>query len=311
MTDWDRAGLPPAAVARLERARRSGVASSLLPVAGQAGLRASGLRFVGEVMGCIVEHIGWQGYGGCGVYFANTGIGGRLGAPPFASSGAGLAPPPTTGGGSGYTGFAPYVAALRAGWDGAIGRMLTECRAIGGDGVVGVSLTERHLGDGNREFVALGTAVAGNGGVRPQTPFATELGGQDVAKLLHSGWVPVAALVAVSVAIRHDDWSTLQAASMFAPNVEVTGFTELANFTRAEVRAELARQTRASGADGAVLSAPVRLEMHGIEVGEGHTDHVAEATVRATAVARVPGRGAPSSTARPLSILPLRRTERR
>ena len=42
-------------------------------------------------------------------------------------------------------------------------RMLLECQSLGGDGVVGVRLEQRHLGQGNREFVALGTAVRAAG----------------------------------------------------------------------------------------------------------------------------------------------------
>ncbi len=42
-----------------------------------------------------------------------------------------------------------------------------------------------------------------------------------------------------------------------------------------------ARQT---GAEGAILTRPMRLEIHELEAGEGHRDHVGMATVVATSV---------------------------
>ena len=58
-TDWDGQGLPPAALARMERGRSSAVRSSLLSVPGHVGVEACGFSVVGEVMGCIVETIGF------------------------------------------------------------------------------------------------------------------------------------------------------------------------------------------------------------------------------------------------------------
>ena len=54
-TDWDGQGLPPAAMARMERGRSSAVRSSLLSVPGHVGVEACGFSVVGEVMGCIVS----------------------------------------------------------------------------------------------------------------------------------------------------------------------------------------------------------------------------------------------------------------
>ena len=156
MADWDGRGLPPVAAARLERARRSGVKTSLLSVPAHTGVMAAGFTPVGEVMGCIVAHLGWSGYGGCGWAY-------------------GMAPPQytiTSTNSRGYFGFGPYVDAKRSAWASAINRMLAECAALGGDGVVGVRLTESDLTEGNREFVALGTAVRSQG-QHPAAPDAT------------------------------------------------------------------------------------------------------------------------------------------
>ncbi|MGH9295432.1 MAG: heavy metal-binding domain-containing protein [Acidimicrobiales bacterium] len=296
-SDWDGQGLPPAAAARVERARASGVRSSLLAVPAQAGLDAAGLSPVGEVMGCLVEHIGWQGYAGCG-WMGGVGMG------PLAGLGTSFQTL-VAGPGSSF-GFAPYVDALDAGWQGAIGRMLAECAALGGDGVVGVRLEEHHLGNGNREFVALGTGVRGRSGPRLRRPFATTLDGQDVAKLLHSHWVPAGIVVAITVGIRHDDYRTRQTSYYGAGNVEVPGFTDLVGRTREGVRQELSRRCAGVGADGAILTTPMWLSVHELEVSEGHTDHAAEAGAVATLVRHFGRRGERPARAPALPILPLR-----
>lgn len=295
---WDGRGLPPAAAARLERARRSGVTSSLLAVDSQAGLDSAGLAPVGEVMGCLVQHIGWQGYAGCGWY---GGFGGALGTPfqvttQVATPGAGLS-------------FSPYVDALDGGWRGAIGRMLEECRELGGDGVVGVRLEERHLDQGNREFSALGTAVRSLGPTHTRRPFATTLAGQEVAKLLQARWVPAGILVCLALGIRHDDYRTRQATFWSAGNVEVPGYSELVGNVREGCRQLLRRRCAEAGAEGAVLTSPMSLSIHELEIAEGHTDHAAIASLVATTIAYFgrPGAGGPPPHPHPLVILPLDR----
>src|SRR5947208_1615301 len=77
------------------------------------------------------------------------------------------------------------------------------------DGVTTVRLSVNHLGQDNREFVALGTAVRGSGDVPLERPFVTDLPGAGVAKLLQAGWVPVSIAFGISVAVSHDDYATL------------------------------------------------------------------------------------------------------
>lgn len=268
----DGSGLPPQAVARLERARTSHVTSSLLSVAGQVGVDLCGLDPVGEVMGCIVEHIGFSGYGGCGW------------------NGYGYAPTRTitsgSGSSSGWGGFGPYADALYRGYDTAIVRMLTEARDLGGDGVVGVRITERRMGEDNREFMALGTAVRSLGKTHLKRPFATTLAGQDVAKLMMAGWVPAGICVGISVGVRHDDYQTRMAARAYTTNIEVPGYTELLNEVRSDARRELARRVAGFGAQGAILSGSLTTSIHEIEPGENHIDHIGVATVIGTAITR-------------------------
>lgn len=295
MTEWDGRGLPPGAAARLERARTSGVRSSLLAVDAQAGLDASGFVAVGEVMGCLVQHLGWQGYAGCGFYGMGAGYG---------LAGPGQFQTLVAGRGS-QMGFAPYVDALNAGWEGAIDRMLAECSALGGDGVVGVRVEEKHLGSGNREFSVLGTAVRSLTGEHTRRPFATTLQGQDVAKLLHSHWVPAAIVVAIAVGIRHDDYRTRQASFYGAGNVEVPGYSDLVGKVREEARRELERRCAGIGADGAILTSPMWLSIQELEIAEGHTDHAAEAGVVGTALCHFGRRGTAPTRPPAIMVLPL------
>ncbi|MFC4947660.1 heavy metal-binding domain-containing protein [Pseudonocardia sp. GCM10023141] len=264
MADWDGRGLPPVAAERARRAAAGGAWTSLLSAPAAAGLEAAGFDPVGEVMGSMVQRIGWAGYRGCGVY----GIGGGYGVQPTS-----------------FTGFAPYADALNRGYTTAMDRMLQEASTIGADGVVGVRLTTTRMDNNAREFTALGTAVRARSATRPLRVFSTDLPGQDVAKLVAAGWIPTDLVFGLSVAIRHDDWATRQQSSWAAGNTEVSGYTELITHTRADARARFGRHVRATGADGAVVSS-MDLQTWSIEPGENHRDHVAEASVFGTALAR-------------------------
>jgi uncharacterized protein YbjQ (UPF0145 family) len=282
----------------MERGRAGGPHASLFGISGQAALEACGFSVAGEVMGCIVEHIGFTGYGGCG-YYGQGSYGGGLGG--GMARGA-YQPAVRTSSGGGYAGFAPYVDALYHGYDTAVLRMLLECRDLHGDGIVGVRLEQRHLGQDNREFIAYGTAVRSHGPTRPKNLFSTTLAAHDVAKLLHGGWAPAAIAIGISLSIRHDDWVTLQQARTWSGNSEVSGYTDLVNHVRNDARKQFARRTAAYGADGAIMSG-MSLDIWDIEPGEGHRDHVALSFVQGTAIARFhQGAVAPTSSLTVLSL---------
>jgi uncharacterized protein YbjQ (UPF0145 family) len=304
-TEWNGQGLPPAAQARMERGRAGGPPASLFGISGQAALEACGFSVVGEVMGCIVQHIGFTGYGGCGYYGGmGMGYGGAGGWAAGANRGyAGNARPSVqTSSGGGFAGFAPYVDALYHGYDTAVLRMLLECRDLHGDGVVGVRLEQRRLGQDNREFIAYGTAVRSHGKTRPANLFSTTLPAHDVAKLLHGGWAPAAIAIGIALSIRHDDWTTLQQTRTWAGNSEVSGYTDLVNHVRHGARQQFHRRTAAYGADGAIMSG-MTLDIWEVEPGEGHRDHVALSFVEGTAVARFhEGTVAPTSSLKILSL---------
>ncbi|HEY0448486.1 heavy metal-binding domain-containing protein [Actinophytocola sp.] len=289
MTGWNGTGLPPVAAQRVQRAAQGGPWTSLLSVPAAAGLRVAGLEPAGEVMGSMVQQISLVG-ASCGTYW--PGPGGWVAGGPVAAP-------------LGPRGFGPYLDALNLGYATALDRMTQEATALGADGIVGITLATVPLG-GAVEFTALGTAVRAPGHQRPGRVFTTALSGQDVAKLMTAGWVPAVLVYGISVAVRHDDWQSRAQASWGAGNVEVDGYTQLIGHTRADARARLARQTRATGADGAIVSS-MGLRLWSVEPSERHRDHVAEATVFGTAIARFATTATPAA-GRPLTILPLHHT---
>lgn len=302
MVDWDGHGLPKVAAERMVRFARSGLRTSLLSVPGAAGVETAGFDTVGEVMGCIVEHIGFAGWGGCG-YYGVGGFGGVFGGGLPGGFAGPLGGGTVTSSRGGLVGYGPYVDALHRGYRTALARMVREAEAMGADGVVGVRLPVTGLGANNREFLALGTAVRARSRIRPARVFTTDLPGQDFAKLLQAGWVPVDLAIGISVAIRHDDWVTRRQSAWGAGNTEVLGYTELVTHVRHEARERFDAAIRAVDADGGIVS-DMGLCIWEIEPSEGHRDHVAESTVVGTAVAQYhAGSAAPS---RSMTILPLR-----
>ena len=283
---WDGTGLPPMARARLDRP--GSVRGSLLSVGAAVGVEAVGLRPIGDVMGVIVQHVGWQGLG-CPSY----GAGGSWRAARTVVSGSG----------GGWAGLGGYAKALYNGYDSALGRLMQEATALGAHGVVGVTFGVSAMGQGNREFLALGTAVRADLPVRQQAPFSTLLSGQDTAKLLLAGWVPVAATLGLAVGIRHDDLLMQRQAKAWRTNSEVEGYTELVSATRVGARRELDARVGASGADGAVIDL-MSTQVHTVEPTDSHKDHVAECYLLGSSIA---GLGLPYPVAaRSLAVLPVR-----
>src|SRR5215469_8558756 len=219
--DW----LPDVAKARLARYDATGLKTSLLSVAGAVGIESVGLHPVGEVMGCIVQNIGWTGG-------MNYGMGGFVGS----------------------VSFQPYVQALYHGYDTALGRMTTEAKAMGADGIVGIRLTRSALAESTHEFMALGTAVRARSQRRPRRLFTTDLPGQDLAKLMHAGWVPVRIAIGIAVESQFLDWASRSQMSMMAGNTEVGAYTQLINRVRAKARQSFAGHARSARADGAIVA---------------------------------------------------------
>ncbi|MGW5479968.1 heavy metal-binding domain-containing protein [Streptomyces sp. NPDC004008] len=304
--DWTGDGLPPAAAARIAEVGGSGTWSSALSTGEFAALRAVGFEPVGQVMGSAVYHVGRSGrywgyhdclYGGMQYAFSSD-------PAPIALSGRGA---PSAG----------LVEVLDRARRSALDRMTAECSALGGDGVVAAQLTAApFVAQPNcLEFKVIGTAVRAAGTVRAPVPFTCHLDGQGFAKLVTAGWVPVELLYGMSVGVRHDDFRT-RAQTRSWSNTEVSGWSELVQAVRSDARAHLRAQTGRRGGDGVILFAG-HLRIWGEPCmrrsNDDQKDHVAEATLLGTTVARFTAREEPPRT---LTVMPLdperrRRTMRR
>jgi uncharacterized protein YbjQ (UPF0145 family) len=248
-----------------------------------AAIRSVGFSPVGQVLGSAVYNVGWS-YSGCGAY---TGIGGFAGQ---------------------WT-VAPVVAVpatqqlLNEARHRAVARMRDECAGLGGDGVVGVRLALRPFYGNGLEFIAIGTAIRADGDKRPRQPFTSDLTGQDFAKLIRSGWVPVALVQGVGAVMRHDDWRMRNQQTSWV-NQEIQGTTELVHVARGAARDSLAADGRRYGGHTVLLQRmDLRIgEQRCASVQEGE-DHTATAFLWGTAV--VPFKTRASLEAPPLMMMRL------
>ncbi len=299
--EWTGAGLPPVAAARIDGVRRSGTWSSALSTGEFAALRAVGFEPVGQVMGSAVYHVGrsgrYWGYHDC--LYAGAGYA-------FASSYARVA---LSGRDAPSAGLVQVLDQARRA---ALDRMTAECTALGGDGVVAAQLTVApFVAQPNcLEFKVIGTAVRAAGTVRAPHPFTCHLDGQGFAKLVTAGWVPVELLYGMSIGVRHDDFGT-RAQTRSWNNTEVSGWSDLVQAVRSDACAHLRAQGGRRGGDGVILSAgDLRIWREScMRSGNNEQeDHVAEATLVGTTVARFTASRRPPRT---LTVMPLDPEKRR
>jgi uncharacterized protein YbjQ (UPF0145 family) len=268
--------LPPAARARLAEINKSGTWSSALTTEEFAAIKSVGFEPVGQVLGAAVYNMGWTGGYGCpsGYFgsFNRMASAWRPGYTSLSSSGSNAM-------------YAPLVQTMYASRRAAIDRMAAECAALGGHGVVGVRLKIGRFPAGGLEFHAIGTAVRAPGGVPLRQPFTSDVSGQDFAKLINDGAVPVSLVLGISIGTRHDDWLTRSQTRWGAGNMEVGGYTELVNMTRHDARSQLQADVSRHGGEGVVIQAmDLRIGERECQAQEGARDHIAEATFIGTAI---------------------------
>jgi uncharacterized protein YbjQ (UPF0145 family) len=302
-TQWSGQGLPPVAQARVDGIHASGTWGSSLSTDEFAAIKEAGFDPVGQVLGAAVYNMGYRGAYGCpsGVVFGSYN---RL-QPRWQPGYTSLSSQPGAM-------YAPMVQTMYAARRKAISRMVAECAALGGHGVVGVRLSIRRFQFGvAMEFNAIGTAVRARGAAPPlQRPFTSDLSGQDFAKLIADGVVPVGLVLGISIGSRHDDWMTRSQTRWTAGNTEIGGYTELVNMTRHDARNELAQDVARLGAEGVVLQ-EMDLQVGERECGaqEGARDHIAEASIIGTAIVHFAksARGAERPSLAIISLDPERR----
>jgi len=256
--------------------RGSGTWSSALSTDEFAAIRSAGFEPAGQVLGAAVYNIGYTGGWACPGSWA--GYGG------FMTPMRGVT---AVSGRSSLGSFGPMVQALYTARRATIGRMEAECQELGAHGVVGVRLTIGAFPAGGLEFKAIGTAIRAPGAALLSRPFASDLSGQDFAKLILAGWVPAGLVLGISVGSRHDDWLTVSQTRWGSGNAEVQGYTELISDTRHDARQQLERDVTRHGADGVVVQdMDVKIRERECPMQEGRRDHIVEATIIGTAVAR-------------------------
>ncbi len=247
-TSWSGEGLPPVAQARLAEINASGTWSSALSTPEFAAIKSAGFEPAGQVLGAAVYNLGYRGYGGYG-YGCPSGMA-------FTTYNRMVAWQPGFTALSSAGNQTPYGALVRTLYNArrkAINRMAAECSGLGGHGVVGVRLSIRRFPAGGLEFHAIGTAVRAPGVPPLRQPFTSDLSGQEFAKLIADGVVPVGLALGISIGSRHDDWTTRAQTSWGAGNTEVGGYTELINMTRHDARDQLRRDVARMGAEGVVI----------------------------------------------------------
>lgn len=211
--------------------------------------------------------------------------------------------------------FRPLVEAMYQARRAAIGRMTSECAALGGHGVVGVRLARAPYPLGGLAFTAtgtavraadIGTAVGASGAVNSlPVPFASDLSGQDFAKLIMAGWVPAGLALGIAIGARHDDRATRRQARLWAGNAEMAGWTAVVNRSRHDARLRLEEDVRRIGAEGVVTAdMGMRVRVRDCPVATGRHDHIVEVTFTGTAIARFSRTGRhPAGPA--LAVMPL------
>lgn len=259
----------------------------------------------GSTLSCqelaAVDGVGFSPVGqafGAAVYAAGSASGSSCPGVPASTSGE----MPALGAAGG---FEPLVEAIDQARHAAVDRMIAECATLGGHGVVGVRLSSGTFSD-RSEFTAIGTAVRAAGTADPPVPFTSAASGQDFAKLVTAGWVPVGLALGIAIGARHDDLRTTRQVRPWARNAEVAGWTELVNRVRRDARRRMEQDVRRLGAEG-VVTADMRMRVRERDcpVTVGRHDHVVEVTFLGTAIATFSNAGHPQP-APPLTIMRLR-----
>jgi uncharacterized protein YbjQ (UPF0145 family) len=231
-------GLPLAAQERLANLRERGgsVYSSDLSTQEFLLIREAGFRPLSLVMGSCFYRMGyqampWSGYGQGGY--------GRGGWTPSYGQVFEL-----------ETETEAWQEARRL----AFSRLAEEARLAGADAVVGVRLErgERDWSPNVIEFVAVGTAVSSERYDLGDEPVLTNLSGQEFAKLYASDYWPVGIVANTTVLYVMTGWNQSMGSSRWAPNQELTDFTQGVQHARRTAVDRAARGAHAVQASGMV-----------------------------------------------------------
>ncbi len=262
----------------------AGAFGSLLSAPDFAAITSVGFHPVGTVQGAAVVHLGYVSRGGkCSSKRSST------------------APTDLAADTSG-----PFNLLLRKRYGvrhQALSRAIEECRALGGDGIVGLSLRVAPFPAGGTAFTVQGVAVRARTDVRPAALFTSHVSAPEFARLLRSGWVPTTLVFGIALGARHHDLRTREEMRRTATG-EVRSYTRLINDTRRDARSELQKAVAGQGADGVVVAEmTLHLGERECPAEEGAHDLVAEAAILGTTV--VAFERPPATGPAPLTIMRL------
>ena len=188
----------------------------------------------------------------------------------------------------------------------AFSRLLDEAATVKADVVAGVRLIENSLelsGD-TLSYSIIGTAMKApelreilSSVSNSSGPVLTTLSGQDLAKLLINGFVPLGVVAHTSVLFTALSYSTLQAMRYIysgGGNFEVPEFTQCYYDAKREVMAKIFEEATAKSASG-VVGADLNITSRGYTIsqmnGENPDSAIYTAEMVATAVGEVDGGG--------------------
>ncbi|MGW1771351.1 heavy metal-binding domain-containing protein [Streptomyces sp. NPDC002104] len=167
----------------------------------------------------------------------------------------------------------------------AMSRMEAEASALGADGVVGVRLDIefKEFGSDVAEFIAVGTAVKGDGADpgpggtwrnNKGKPFTSNLSGQDFWTLIRAGYAPLDMVMGSCVYhVAHQRFT--QALSTTGRNVEIETFTQALYDARELAMSRMQAEGKALDAEGIVA---VQLRQHSHSWGSHTTEFFAIGT---------------------------------
>jgi uncharacterized protein YbjQ (UPF0145 family) len=195
------------------------------------------------------------------------------------------------------TGYSGTVQAARRQ---ALTEAVAQAAARGAHGVVGMTPTWRALGAGVHQASWQGQAVRHPGSAPLAQPFSSTLGAAALAKLLRSGYAPVAAVIGFS-AIHVHSWVTRSyAPGAVRSNYELPTLSDAVSAARHAALRSVREDTDARGAEVVVgLRLGLDLETTGCSVGgEGRL-------VTASAVGTAAVRFGPPTQSRPRLVIAL------
>jgi uncharacterized protein YbjQ (UPF0145 family) len=279
--------LPASAEARVAGIRASGTWGSALTSGEFAAIRSVGFEPVGQVFGAAVFGVAYGDGYSCPRTSASSAEAVPVAPSEQEAERDGQRPERDEEGPLG-----PLVRAMDQARLTAVERLTAECAELGGDGVVGLRVSRGSFLLGGQEFTAVGTAVRARGAVTgaargEPAPFTSDLSGQDFAKLIMAGWVPAGLVLGVAIGASHDDWQTTRQTRRWSGNREVVGWTDVVNQSRRDARNRLGRDIQRLGAEGAVIARmQLRVSVRDCPAQPGRRDHIVEASILGTAVAR-------------------------